>query len=483
MEFSGPLTGERFVFLLFRKNGEVLEFHHWNEITAYKDELEVSKEAIQIFLRNSCIYPPYTIFANVLMLPIGCKVTIDKGRNVYKWENNFKYTDEYSRQDSEPSTARLKTLIGKAFAHLKKETRPVYMMQSAGKDSTAMLLGLAEQGITNVHCITYEANFRDSESGAAKKIAESLGFQHTILYPNYEKEFYALLEYQENALSITGDFSMMPYVAANKLIFEAGSIVIDGLGNDLYMGYVSNKLERRIMKCSLGNFNCIEPSKVTSNEIINYAVSSLFMKPYERLFPGTKLSSREIENFTGTRFFDNNAEHFLAQYKKLDRDDFRVKIRSRLCDSSMFQMKAELTTNSFGNEIYFPFSNKELVDYYFNLPLSFRYDKPKRINKKLLRDMLAEYVKVDDFFRVKSGFRYDMQEFIKTNGEKIKQEILNCDLLENNYSTKWFDKHLKDDVNYTSACKVYVLLVFCSWRNRNSYNVVDDHIANKFDWY
>jgi 7-cyano-7-deazaguanine synthase in queuosine biosynthesis len=61
-------------------------------------------------------------------------------------------------------------------------------MQSAGKDSAAMLLGLHEQGIKNVYCVTYEANFRDTVSDATKKIADSLGFKHTILYPDYEND-------------------------------------------------------------------------------------------------------------------------------------------------------------------------------------------------------------------------------------------------------------------------------------------------------
>lgn len=483
-KFIGPVTGEKFVFLLFKNDGEVIEFNHWDEIIAQKEQLKVSQQSIQFFLRNSCVFPPYTIYSNVLMLPIGSSVEIDVENDIYKWTNDFHFLDEHSTQSSVPSTKKLKSLIGQAFTHLNDENRNLYMMQSAGKDSTAMLLGLHEQGIKNVHCVTYEASFRDTESDAAKKIAESLGFKHTILYPDYKKEFDALLEYQENALNITGDFSMMPYVAANKSVFEKGSIVIDGLGNDLYMGYVSNKLERRIMKCSLAAFNYMEPSKFTSSEVINYGLSSLFMQPYERLIPGTKLSSSEIESFTGNDFKDKHAPYFYQKYEELDQDDFRAAIRARFCDSTMFQMKAELTTNSFGNEVYFPFSHNELVNYYFNLPLDERYDKPNGVNKKLLRDMLNEYVDVDDFFKVKSGFRYNMQEFIAQNKARIKEEILSCDLLDENYSLKWFKKHLDcNSINYTSACKAYVLLVFASWRNRNQHLVVQEHIADRFDWY
>ena len=208
------------------------------------------------------------------------------------------------------------------------------------------------------------------------------------------------------------------------------------------------------------------------------------MEPYERLVPGTKLSSSEIENFTGNSFVDEHNGYYRSKYKELDRDDFRAAIRARSCDSTMFQMKAELTTNSFGNQVYFPFSNKNLVDYYFNLPQSERYDKPNGVNKKLLRDMLNEFVEIDDFFKVKSGFRYNMQEFISENKAKLQEEMLNCDLLDNAYIKKWFEKHLNcKHINYTSACKAYVLLIFATWRNRNALPVVDEHIADKFNWY
>ena len=188
-KFIGPVTGEKFVFLLFRVNGEIIEFNHWSEIEKYKGELKVSKKSIQFFLRNSCVFPPYTIYANVLMLPIGSSVEVDVKNNIYNWTNNFSFLDKHSHQNSVPSTKTLKTLIGCSFTELREKPSKVYMMQSAGKDSTAMLLGLQEIGFTDVHCVTYEASFRDSESGAAKKIAESLGFEHTILYPDYQKEF------------------------------------------------------------------------------------------------------------------------------------------------------------------------------------------------------------------------------------------------------------------------------------------------------
>jgi hypothetical protein len=96
MEYKGPLTCEKFVFLLFKNDGEVIEFNHWSEISNYKEQLKISKQSIQFFLRNSCIFPPYTIYLNVLMLPTGSPVEIDVENDIYKWANNFRFLDEHS---------------------------------------------------------------------------------------------------------------------------------------------------------------------------------------------------------------------------------------------------------------------------------------------------------------------------------------------------------------------------------------------------
>ena len=480
--FNGPISGERFVFLLFRSNNEIIEFNHWDQIEKYKCELKISSSSIQFFLRNGCIFPPYTIYANVMMLPVGSRVEIDIDNDIFNWIDSFNYLDENSNQSNIPSVSFLKSLISNSFSHLINEKRNIFVMQSAGKDSTAMLIGLHEKGIKNVHCVTYEANFRDSESIISKEIAENLGFKHSTLYPDYEKEFDALIDYQKNAINITGDFSMLPYISANKYIFDKNSLVIDGLGNDLYMGYVSNFLERSIMKLSIPWLNKYEPSKFTNSEIINYAISSIFMYPFERLIPGTRLSVSEIELLLDSSYTHKNLSYFKKKYENLDKDDFRAAIRARFCDSSMFQMKAELTTNSFGNEIYFPFSNKDLVDYYFNLPLEHRYDKINGVNKKLLRDLLNKSVSNDDFFKKKSGFRYDMKGFINFNRERVIEEVAACDLINTRYVSRWFDNHLKNNnINYTSACKAYILLIFSTWRKFNDYSVVDYNIADNFN--
>src|SRR5690606_38859113 len=104
------------------------------------------------------------------------------------------------------------------------------VMQSAGKDSAAMLLGLKAAGINHAKCITYEASFRDMESAPARRIAESLGFEHQTVEPDYKKEFKLLKQYQMGAYGITGDFALIPYLAVNAMLEGNDATIIDGLG-------------------------------------------------------------------------------------------------------------------------------------------------------------------------------------------------------------------------------------------------------------
>lgn len=477
----GPQTGEKFVFVFFSNNGDVEVFNRWSELIKFEKELKVSRKSISMFLRNGLIYPPYTIYSNVIMLPVGSSIEVDIKNGIYKWHNNFNYLDKHSREDSEPDSSHLLSLMSDSFKHLALEERKIYVMQSAGKDSAAMLLGLKEAGV-NASCITYEANYRDKESGPAKKIAESLGFSHQTLEADYEKEFELLMKYQKNAFGITGDFSLLPYIAANGTLIDEDSIVIDGLGNDMYMGYVSPKLERILMKLSLPSLKKFEPSIDFKDERFSYAKSCFFLHPYERLFPGTRLSTPEIESFLGTAYTDENASYFDELYKNLDKDDFRVQVRARLCDSTQFQMKGELSCDAFGNEIYFPFSNEKLVDYYFNLPIQSRYDKPNVQNKTLLRKMIGELISEDEFFKTKSGFRYNMPEFISVNFSNIVQEIISCKLYDATIVENWLNKFSTNLSNYVVASKIYILLVMASWYNSHNFDLVDEHIADKFDW-
>lgn len=483
IEINGPVTGEKFVFVFVGEEGDIFTFNHWSQIADRAHKLRISRKSVQQFLRNAAIHPPYTIYENVLMLPVGSSVLIDPASGSIQWRNNFKFLDRDSRQDSVSTVNEFETRMVNAFAPIVNQSRPVYVMQSAGKDSAAMLLGLRKSGAENVTCLTYEANYRDRESGPAKKIAESLGFKHIVVEPDYKAEYEALNRFSGQSYGITGDFALLPYVRVNDSIIPNSSVLVDGLGNDMYMGYVSPSIERRLMKCSMPRLKAFEPTTFFRDNRLSYAQFSLFLEPYERVFPGTRLSIPEIRELTGHNYVDNNVEYFRHLYKTLDKDDFRVAVRARLCDSSQFQMKGELASDAFGNSIYFPFSNPDLVDYYFNLPLQERYDKANRLNKALLRKYIGERISVDEYFITKSGFRYDICQFVRENSSDIEELIVGCDAFVSSFSEKWIKSALNYVDNYAIASKIYVAVVLSSWIKAHPYPYSDTHVADSFDWY
>jgi len=313
-------------------------------------------------------------------------------------------------------------------------------------------------------------------------MANGLGFNHQTIEPDFKLEYELFKSYQLKTLGITGDFALIPYIHANSKYIKEGSIVIDGLGNDMYMGYVSPKIERILMLLSMPKLKHFEPFLCINNEYISYLLSSVFLHPYERLFPGSKLSAPEISKITGNKYKDRHNQYFDDLYKTLDKDDFRVAVRSRLCDNTMFQMKGELSSSAYNNEIFFPFTDPELVDYYFNLPMEFRYNKKEGINKVLLRKLIGEKIEIDDFFKVKSGFRYDMPSFISTNFPEIKNDILNCKLFNSNEIESWLYSVEKVKNNYVVSCKIYIVTTLATWFNANEFEITSDHIVDKITW-
>ena len=94
----------------------------------------------------------------------------------------------------------------------------------------------------------------------------------------------------------------------------------------------------------------------------------------------------------------------------------------------------------------------------------------------------GEKIEIDDFFKVKSGFRYDMPSFISTNFPEIKNDILNCKLFNSNEIESWLYSVEKVKNNYVVSCKIYIVTTLATWFNANEFEITSDHIVDKITW-
>ncbi len=473
---EGPKYTNEFVFVyvdkdFMPKKVSPYDFHNLN--------LEIAEESCFYFLRYGFVPPPLTIYANLLCLPVGLDIVFDTSKRSIKFKNDFRFVADRSKEDSKPDLDTLENLIHKSVEKSLSTSSENILMQSGGKDSTVLVQSLSRYKDSHkIRCITYEASFRDRESEAAKSISQHYGLKHEIVTPDYDLEFSLLKKhYKMHGSILSADCTLPPYLHALSKFQKAN--VIDGLGNDMYMGYIGTKVEMFLNFLNLSFLAGYEPSKFSNSEILNYGVSTFFMTSEERMFPGTKLAISEIKNIVGLNF-ENYFRNFISKIsEKLDIDDSKASIRARFCDLALFQTKGLQASMLSGNKITFPFGDNALFEYYFRLPKNMRYSKKKRINKVFLRKFLDGFEVDKSFINRKSGFRYDMVTFIKHNALEIRDLLTNSGFFEKGLNS-FLKLHL-DNINYTSASKIYILVSFALWMKSNkSKKFVKFHIASNF---
>lgn len=473
---AGPKYTNEFIFIYVDRD------FNPTKVSPYELEnlnLDIANDACFYFLRYGFVPPPLTIYANLICLPVGLDAIFDIQHRSIHFRNDFRFVAERSLENSKPDLSSLKKEIYSSVEKCLSNDSENIFMQSGGKDSTVLVQALSQYREShNIRCITYEANFRDKESHVAESISKHYGLDHHIVSPDYDLEFSLLKKHYAMQNSIlSADCTLPPYL--HILSKFQGANVIDGLGNDMYMGYIGSKIEKFLGYFNLSWFQKYEPSKFSNSEFLNYGLSTIFMTSQERMFPGTKLAVSEIMRITGLKHEKYFRDFLINTSKNFHIDDTKASIRARFCDYALFQTKGLQASILSGNKITFPFGEEDIFEYYFGLPKNLRYSQKKRLNKVYLRKFLDSFDVDKSFINHKSGFRYDMEAYISHNAEEIKEVLSDTNFFKGDLDY-FLSLHL-DNINYTSAGKIYILVSFALWMKSNKLkNRVESHLASSF---
>lgn len=437
-------------------------------------KLIISETSCQFLLSSGFIVPPYTMYENLFVLSLGDELHIDFIQKNMQVTSNFKWLEKNATHSNIASEDTLLKFLTKATDKIVDDDRKTYFMQSSGKDSAGILLGLKHSGKKDITCLTYNANFREDEAGLAAQMAEEYGYKHIRIDSSPEDEIDVFLDYCKEELSINIDFAFIPYLYSLHVAnIEPDSEVIDGMGNDVYVGHIHSSIEKKLKNMSLAK---IIPSlhNITNgpfiSEKMSYIIKSLCMLPSERSLSGSRMSFQDINQIFNS--YPTKVQSYFQKIEKIydiyDEVDNRSFIRGRLLDFAAGMEKAKAASMYFQSTTIFPYCNEELADYYFNLPIENKYDLSKYKNKLLLRNLLHKHFKnYDKYLMEKGSFRFDVATFMKKNKNKIALEIKEASsiypALENIYNK--YTKHLD---NYVYASMTYQLFVFSAWLNRRN---------------
>lgn len=349
---------------------------------------------------------------------------------------------------------------------------PLGSFLSGGIDS-ALISAIANKLTGGVK--TFTIGFEDpqyDESKLAKKFSEIIGTIHkeTICKPKN------LLDLIPKLFEAYGepfaDSSSIPSLLLNKTTKPHVTVVLSGDGGDeSFFGY-----------------NHFEWSKIFDvffkiPHVIRRAVS--FFIPYD-LFGKRALAIKNIFNlksfnnfiesvFIGFSSFliirNNSWLNHYDSFKRLSNNKLQklADLNIKLWLENDSNVKVDRASMAYSVEVRSPFLDYRIIEFARTLPVSYRINGRKR--KRILKDILKEYIPETIFDVPKMGFGIPLKSWIRNELkdefiDNLKEEELKkINNLNVNLVKKYLDKHLSGRDDYSSYLwRVFVLI---KWMKEN----------------
>lgn len=481
----GDYTSQKRI-IIYVDDNEIIVRDSWQKI--FKDvdfsTVEIAKDMCGMFLRTSFIPPPYTIFANIFLLTVGDYLQIkeEEENSEIKYWSDYPFFNHKSSGKNEVDISKIKNLIkesvDKGIKKAEKGYDNIYLMHSAGKDSNAILYSIHEQFEDRLTCVTYNADIQEREYLITEQICKDLGVKHICVDSDPKEEFACIKDFISQTKSVTGDFALPGYIYTVNKLEGNNNLILDGLGSDIYMGTPLPKINKYFnlfnIPSKLEYFWGFDIGAIT-NYKLHFVFQSLFMFPAERLFPSIRLSKHEIESLLGLetvqlKQFYRKLSELRQSLKEADWRSFLI----RLFETGSSMEKGRLASSMKRNDIYFPFCDREVVDYFFNLPASQKFSS--NLNKIPIRNYLKEKTDYNKYVKNKGSFRYDMVSFINANKEEVLNEIGTCSIF--NTTQNNIQNIFNNIETRVGSTKIYLMFILASWLNTNNFTFVDKHRLN-----
>lgn len=364
-------------------------------------------------------------YAEFMICPLSIQgISGNKESLIKKGEDdflNYKYihtSDSYtgsSLVDESILLDRIKQAVLKAISNSLKE--PLLLL-SDGKDSMGLALALSSAG---VFCKTL--TFLRTEDVALKsyieKVTKDLG--HTPYFvtvdeiqSSYDSEFFlTACASMENPVL---DQGFLFFLFGCRYFFNKNGfspsefVLIDGLGNDEHFGYLPSSNQKRSFQIS--NFGFWDLLPIRRLPFLRW----YFRSPAE--------SHGDLSALSAFFFFGKSIDlnQYFANVPRSNHEipfvDFRAFSRGSFHDHQCMMGKTVTAANAMGCDVVFPWTDSDLADYCFNLPVSAKFDFNNLENKLLLRSLLSKSIGwsqekrgVDLYFDLNiSLFRQDVLE-------------------------------------------------------------------------
>lgn len=451
-------------FYYYWKDGQ---FEISSQIRPLLQNKKINEDAISMFLDCMFVPSPYTIVEKVFKLPPGCYMVIDLNSKKLKINEYWNLKNVKIKDISyEDAKSELHKLLKDAVKIRLQSDVPIGTFLSGGIDSalvSAIAAEVSEKQI-NTFSIGFD-NPKFDESKKAEEYSEIIKSNHntTICGP---KDFLNLIpKLAEVYDEPFGDSSALPSLLLNSVTKEHVTVALSGDGGDeSFIGYpyfdslVKNEKIMEIpffIRKLLSNTLILKPLGLNSHRVRNALNTKTKNDFIENIFSrkGFLLKKKNQEYMKHYQGYKKWSNIFLQKAADLN-------IKLWLENDS--NVKVDRASMAYSVEVRSPFLDYRIIEYARSLPMSYRYQKGRQ--KRILRDILNDYIPEAIFNQPKQGFAVPINEWMRNElkdefmfslNDEFLNKVPNLDVVK---FKKLLHEHMEGKKNHTANIwKVYVL--------------------------
>ncbi len=444
---------------------------------------EICLEALKLYFQHGYIPAPYSIFKNIYKLEPGTIVAIKESEQSIQTDTYWSMEEVALKgkqnlfQGTEDEAAEeLKKLLKKAISMQMLADVPVGAFLSAGIDSSTIVSLM--QDLSNIPVKTFTIGMQAeqyNEAVIAKEIAKILGTDHTELYISERDAQEVIPQLSYYYSEPFADSSQIPTMLVSRLAKEQVTVALSGDGGDeLFAGYSSYFYVENVWK-QIGGFpKCLRGLGGWTARNIPLFNKTAFAEKGKVL--GCK-SPERLYDWARTREYNKKIfKKDIVAYSKNDLCESWILDEPQenvmLMDLQMYHpddilVKVDRAAMACSLETRIPMLDADVIEFTWSLP--FRYKKSENITKRVLKDILYQYVPQELMNRPKTGFSIPIDKWLRQGRLKewgedvlsslsvIKQDIFN-------YQEIWkmWDNFMRNDV---WTYNIWYLLMFLEWEN------------------
>ena len=447
-------------------------FEICSEIKPLSENKQIDNEAIEIYLQTGYIPSPWTIYEEVKKLKAGHFMILNLKSNEIQLEQYWELKKSVPCKLSyEESKNKLNELLEDAVKIRLNSDLPFGSFLSGGIDS-ALISSIANKQ-TGGKLKTFTIGFDDpkyDESLLAKSFSKIIGSSHTETTCSPKD----LLELLPIFFSVYGepfaDPSAIPSLLLNKVTKPNVTVALSGDGGDeSFLGYNhfdwSWKVKSvfkvpfvtRAFLSKFIPFKLVGKRGKGIKNILNYKNFDYFIEGIFTGFGSFLLKSKKAEWLKEYKSFKSLSNEPLQRTADLN-------IKLWLDNDS--NVKVDRASMAYAVEVRSPFLDYRIIEFARTLPISYRFQKGKR--KRILRDILNEYIPQEIFDVPKKGFSIPIGDWFKN---ELKDDLI---------------KHLNDDFFNKIEClnveniKLFMKLHF---QNKGDYSTYLWRVYVLSKWY